>query len=284
VSILTLDVTAKNFAEERKKAANEYEWLYQCTSKQNFLNILKSREFWLSNLKDVNDKEEVSRIEIPEYENKIYVASFTYDEDISEEHWDEYSNHKLEDAVLFGVKKDWFIRKVTFMDAKNKKCDDIFSVIEVNRSVALAVKVEKQHLENIICHPYYIDHFGFYKVCYNDVLHMHVRQDVQIAGLKGCLDTTEALGIVKQTTGVCIRNGNEPYLKVWEDEKEVRLKTMIKNEDFEEPFSYFPKIAVPLSEDAFNVIKIRFSPKFTDKDEFFKAVMEILPECNIEIF
>lgn len=64
---------------ESKDAAKKHEWLYQCTTIDSLKNILKSREIWLSNLKSVNDFEEVKRITIPEFERSFFVACFTYD-------------------------------------------------------------------------------------------------------------------------------------------------------------------------------------------------------------
>ncbi len=58
----------KKFADESKRLAEKHEWLFHCTSDVALLSIIQNREFWLSNLKLVNDKEEVGRVDVPEYE------------------------------------------------------------------------------------------------------------------------------------------------------------------------------------------------------------------------
>ena len=92
-----------------KEGAKKHEWLYQCTSISALKNILSTREIWLSNLKCVNDEEEYKRIDVPEYEKAFYVACFTYDSEVTHEHWEEYGN--MENGVMFGFKKDWIEKK-----------------------------------------------------------------------------------------------------------------------------------------------------------------------------
>lgn len=281
------DCTALSLVERSNAGAKNYEWLYQCTTKENFLSILESRELWLSNLKDVNDKEEVERIGVPEYENKVYVSSFTYDADISNEHWKEYARD-IKQGILFGVKKDWFIRSATFMDANNKKMDDIYNAIETDVTKAFAVEKKRQDAENIFCPPNYIQSFNFYKIIYDDVLYLDIRKETQQFGAKGYIVFPEVAGIIKKTKGMCIRNKKLIYEKNWEEEKEVRLKMMINNCVCNDKPSYFSRIAVPLSDDAFNVIKIRFSPEFEGKEEYKNRIEQILEkqsrDCMIEEF
>ena len=47
------DFDARQFAEESRQKAKSYEWLYHCTNTAGLLGILSSREFWLTNLKNV---------------------------------------------------------------------------------------------------------------------------------------------------------------------------------------------------------------------------------------
>ncbi len=75
-----------NFVNQLKSEADSYEWLYHCTNSTAFLSILNNQEFWLTNIKCVNDKEEAERIDVEEYENSYYVACFTYENNISQEH------------------------------------------------------------------------------------------------------------------------------------------------------------------------------------------------------
>ena len=106
------------FIDKSVKAANAHEWLYHCTSVKSLLSIIESHEMWLSNLKDVNDREEANRIDDPEFERSYYIASFTYDADIPKAHWSEYG--KSEESVLFGVKKEWFTNKQYFLGVNHK--------------------------------------------------------------------------------------------------------------------------------------------------------------------
>ena len=57
-----------NFVNNAKDEAEKYEWLYHCTTSEVLLSIISNNEFWLKNLKLVNDAEEVKRIDVPEYE------------------------------------------------------------------------------------------------------------------------------------------------------------------------------------------------------------------------
>ena len=48
------------FVRKSKDEAKKYEWLYHCTSVEALISVIENREMWLSNLKVVNDKEEVA--------------------------------------------------------------------------------------------------------------------------------------------------------------------------------------------------------------------------------
>ena len=45
-----------------------------------------------------------------------------------------------------------------------------------------------------------------------------------------------------------------------------------------------PQIAVPISDDAFSILKIGFSPKFERKDAFIDELHNLLLKSEIEIF
>ena len=283
------------FIQKSKELAKTHEWLYHCTKTDALKNILKNREFWLSNLKTVNDEEEAGRIDIPEYENKYYVCCFTYDPQIPDEHWEEYGSES--DGVLVGVKKEWFLRKAAFMCGYNTKCEDEFLTIWSECDKALAFLKSEQQKRHII-NPFYINSFDFFQVVYEDELERNIAEDAWLdcdgTKMPGRILTPEVAGIIKSTHGICRRYGKDSYEKAWRTEKEVRLKvgvqqikifsngneyhdgTIMKN-------SFFPKIAVPVSDKAFDTLKIAFSPKFDNRDNFLKELREILPKSCIEV-
>ena len=101
-------------------------------------------------------------------------------------------------------------------------------------------------------------------------------------------------GIIKSTKGMCQRWGKEPYMKDWTSEKEVRLKVGIQQFDiFKNGYEihdgmivqngFFPKVAVPVSEKAFDVIKIKFSPEFKNQDEYLEKLRSIVPDSTIKV-
>lgn len=284
-----------HFIQESKELAQSHEWLYHCTTAPALKSILMNKEFWLSNLQLVNDKEEAERIDVPEYEKTYYVCSFSYDSEIPDEHWEEYGNSK--DGVLIAVKPKWFLRNAIFMCSTNQKCTDGFSCIMKNYNQALEYKIEQQK-DRCRTNPFYINSFGFYQVIYDDKLKkdIHGEAEMEIDGVKmpGRSLSPEVAGIIKSTHGMCQRNGKETYEKDWTTEKEVRLKVGIQqldisangNEEHDEMImqrAVFPKIAVPISEDAFDEIKIKFSPEFENKDEFLNKLREIMPHSKFEI-
>ena len=86
-----------------------------------------------------------------------------------------------------------------------------------------------------------------------------------------------------KTYGMCRRFGEESYDKDWTTEKEVRLKVGIQQlEIFANGYKihdgqilktvFFPKIAIPVSENAFDVVKIGFSPQFYARKEFLEEI------------
>lgn len=285
----------QNFIKKSKELAQTYEWLYHITSASALKSILKNKEFWLSNLKLVNDKEEVQRIDVPKYEKTYYLSCFSYASDVSEDNWIEYGKGK--ESVLIGVKQKWFKRNVAFMCGDNQKIMDDFLDIKKNQKCALQYKIEQQK-QSKRTNPFYINAFGFYQVIYNDELKKNIqgKSEIEIDGVRitGCSLSPEIAGIVKSTHGICCRNGKEEYDKDWTTEKEVRLKVGIQqfdismngNEEHDKMImqdAFFPKIAVSLTEDAFSVIRIKFSPKFENKDAFMNELRELMPHSKLEI-
>ncbi len=294
-TVIDNDDMAENlqFIRKSKELAKTHEWLYHCTTVSALKSILKNREFWLSNLKCVNDEKETERIDVPEYENKYYVCCFTYDPQIPNIHWKEYGSE--EDGVLIGIKAEWFLRKAIFMCSDNSKCNEEIMAIMKNYDEALKIKIMEQKNGRII-NPFYINSFDFYQIRYDDELFKNVsgigylgENGVQVRTL-----TPEIVGIIKSTHGICRRFGEESYDKDWTAEKEVRLKVGIQQlEIFTNGYenhdgqilktAFFPKIAIPVSDMAFDVVKIGFSPQFSAKREFLEEIRKLLPESAINV-
>lgn len=124
------------------------------------------------NFKVVNDKEEVGRIDVEEYEKAYYVACFTYDSDITDEHWREYG--QSENKVLFGVKTSWFKKKLSFLDINHTKIDD--NCFKICNSFDEAIDYQVKSIKNgKNVPPYYVIDYGFYKVIYDDILKKNIK-------------------------------------------------------------------------------------------------------------
>ncbi|MCD7956580.1 MAG: hypothetical protein LUG93_12730 [Lachnospiraceae bacterium] len=282
------------FIDDSKRQAATYEWLYHCTTSEALKSILVNREFWLSNLKLVNDCEEAERIDVQEYEKTYYICCSSYDKEIPEENWEEYGNGT--NGVLIAIKPEWFRRQAVFMNTANQKCNDTVFCILRNNQEAIDFKTS-EYKKGRIVNPFYINAFGFYQVIYDDQLKKYIAGDAVMhigkTELNGMTLTPEIGGIVKSTHGICRRPGKPDYDKDWTKEKEVRLKvgiqqyTNMKNgcemhdnmifQDF-----FFPKIAIPITENAFDVLKIRLSPKLENKDGFIEELKSLISSGNIE--
>lgn len=276
---LSEDATGNlSFAKKSREEAKKYIWLYHCTSKAAALSIIEKREMWLSNLMNVNDKDEANRIDLKDYKDKFYIGSFTYDPDIPREHWEEYGT--LREGVLVGFKQEWFKYEPQFIMPDGTRIDDpAISPKKPNESI-------KVPSLNPFKHPaikYYVVGCGFYKVVYDDELMLCLQTS-------GWLDETPdekvgivipgVAGIIKKKSGICSRWGSAPYEKNWEDEKEVRLKIQLAkycNEDMPS------KMRIPLADTAFDELVLEFSPAFPeeDKKDFLKQVHGLLPESTV---
>lgn len=283
------------FVRKSKEAAGNFEWLYHCTNRGAFLNMLRSREMWLSNLKYVNDKEEAQRIEIPSYESRYFIGCFTYEPNVPEEHWNEYAS--IEDGIIWAVKTSYFKKQAVLMTTTNEHMTEDFYSVCKNRESAIKKKIELQE-RGQRSNPYFMDGYGFYKVIYDDALKASIMGESVLSfgsqTINGVSFSPDIPGIIKSTHGMCIRDGKEPYEKDWASEKEVRLKCSIQQLDSEKNGNefhdsmicdcWFARIAVPFTIEAFKNIRIRLSPKFADTDTFFKELRDILPEADVEVF
>lgn len=288
------------FVKQSKENAARYEWLYHCTNADAFLCILKDREFYLTNLQCVNDQDEARRIDVDAYKHTYYVGCFTRENNISLDHWKEYS--QTGNGVLFGVKQNWFSRSARFVvEPKNKEncCGRATAneKIYCDRATAEGVRTKFIHERKII-NPFYINSFDFYEMKYDDELKKDIAGlgAMELSGkmTQGRTFVPEVAGIIKKTRGSCEREGKKPYEKNWTSEKEVRLKVGVQQCDISCYGNaiidstiwknlYFPKIAVPFTDDAFDIIKIRFSDGFQDKDAYIGEIKKYRPESKIEI-
>lgn len=284
------------FIDESVRQAHTYEWIYHCTSASAALNILRSKELWLSNLQKVNDKNEAERIKEQMFRYSVYVGSFTYDPALSREHWKEYGS--LENGVLLGIRPSSFVRKAYFLRESNEIADEKgFYIYDDKEEVGKAVIDDRQ--KDIISNHFYIYDFDFYKVVYDDEMFRNIYSEGAISkegrSIPIVVCTPNVAGIIKQKSGMCAREGIPAYPKNWEEEKEARLKVtlcqtiMYRNGNklhdglITIDKTYFCRIAVPMREDAFDIIQIGFSPDFKDRDGFIANVKNILPNSNIII-
>lgn len=288
-SIMSVPLATENMTliKQSKKEAKKYEWLYHCTSVEALIGMIEDREMWLSNLQVVNDKEEVGRIDYEEYEKSYYVGCFTYDKNITEEHWREYG--QSEHRVLFGVKTEWFNKKLTFLNVDHTKNNwDIFKICN-SFEEAIDYQIESKQEGKIVPSPYYVMDYGFYQVIYDDNLKRNIKTKsiwkIDGMALEGAAITAGIAGIIKSTHGICIREGKEPYDKDWSSEKEVRLKVgvMTNNIDLKKSGIFFRQMAIQLSENAFSELPIAFSPDMSvkDKEYFLDKIRILLPNSNV---
>lgn len=283
-----LSVPDNDVLNRSKQEAKQYSQLYHCTNADALISIIKNKEFWLNSLKWVNDKDEKDRIDVPKFENSYYVACFTHENQIPDEHWIEYGNS--DKGVLFSVKKEWFLKDVVFMSGDNQKSEDDNFKIYPSSRIALDEKIKAQNNGKHF-NPFSIFDFDFYKIIYDDTLTCNIENegtiDIHGEAHAAIAQNPTIAGIIKKTMGHCERFGREPYIKDWTSEKEVRLKIGIWQGAYadEKLDFFFPKIAVKLSPDAFDSFDIRFSPNFDDgmKENYLKELCSLLPDSEINV-
>jgi hypothetical protein len=95
----------------------------------------------------------------------------------------------------------------------------------------------------------------------------------------------EIIGIIKKRSGICKGENRVAYEKVWEDEKEVRIKLMTASVDGSKRLFWTKRLSVPFSENAFSEINLRFRPEcdVTKKEEVCKCILSKHPQCKITI-
>jgi len=259
-----------------KDGAMKCDKLYHCAPAMALESIIKNKEFWLSNLADVNDNKEAERIDIPEYEKSYYVASFTRNNNVSEDNWCEYGKGDI--SVLFSVKKDWFKKSATFMTLNNQK------IIGHDRIYSSFGSAHNERIDKFKKGDQAPLFYDFFAVIYDDELNTTMQTsgiwNNAHRGYPANYINSALSGIIKKTKGECKRSGKEPYEKIWKNEKEVRLKLCIKRMGKDNLFGvYYPKIAVPLNDLAFMDFDIRFNPKFpaSERTEYINKLYTMLP-------
>lgn len=258
-----------DFYKSAKTAADQYEKIYHCTNAEAFVSIIKNKEFWLSNLSEVNDSDETKKIDDSRFKDKIFVDCFTYEDNIHHEHWKEYGA----DGVLFSVKKKWFEKK----NAEGIEAGRT----QIYSSRELAFKKAKSDWEKGLTYipRFYIVGFSFLKVFYDDSLVIKMKE----ANSYYAVTFSPIAGILKNVKGLCERNGKPKYIKDWSDEKEIRLRVIIISDTGEDKILPFKKIAVKLTDDCFDELEIRFSPFLSPgkKEKIKKEVEVLLPNSKL---
>lgn len=280
------------FLNASREIANQ-EWLYHCTDKVALINILKNKEFYLKNLVNVNDYEEVKAIDVDEYRNAFYVGCFSSEIIDTDEHREEYG--KSEKSVIIAMKKDWFTRNAYFLkdgEVEWLDLDDTFRLFPNFRAVK---EFQNNELKNgRYCYPYYIDDFNFYGIIYDDNERKSVKcgitTEVNGVEIKGDIFLPELAGIIKKKTGVSKRTGK---VRNWSNEKEIRLKACIHQEDHfltgneNHDGAMFPitikQVVVTLDKNAFDTLYIYFPDSFVDKDGFIDELNIRFPDIKISI-
>lgn len=259
------------------------DWIYHCTTIDAAENIIKTREFWLSNACCLNDDDEFNRIKNTPYCRSYYVGSFSKSKSISSQHWSDYGKDPNK-AILLAVKKEWFSRSIRFINSLGNPIvvsglksigidDDLFHVYDKNDADLKSINPET--------HPFYVERCWFQEVIYDDELFMSVYEPSgDGAGI--IVDTSKGLR-VKKKTGVNRFNGEK---RNWESENEVRLIICIPRVGSIEPLiplfennndiETFDRISVKLKEKAFNEIRVWFDSRI---ESGFKASLLERIQC-----
>lgn len=288
---INLKNNPRNFVQQQKEAAREYGKLYHCCPSAAFLNIIEKKQFWLSNLTEVNDRDEIKAIDSSRFRKKFYVGCFTYDDNVGEDHWDEYAS--LTDGILFSVKKEWFLRRVYFLDGDYKTMyDEPFQIFPHKEDADQEFKQKALNGYRGGIHPYFVFDFDFYKIYYSNSLVQKIENEADIiigdVSMPIHILFPIVAGIIKKEEGISYRVGRPPRRKVWKDEHEVRLKVGIERLyelDDKDVLEDNTKISVDLSPNAFQEIDVRFSPQMSEKrkKEIIKKIDQKIPEAIVNV-
>ncbi|HCI18539.1 MAG TPA: hypothetical protein DFH32_07990 [Lachnospiraceae bacterium] len=280
------------FLEQSKKIADQ-EWLYHCTDRHALMSILKNREFYLKNLVYVNDEEEADAIDVNEYRNTFYVGCFSSEIVDTPEHSEEYG--KTEDSVIIAMKKEWFTRDIHFLDSGEGKWGDLGDTFRIFPNMRDVMAFQRNELiHNRFCYPYYIDDYGFYGIIYDDNEKQSIKCDISLnlngTEIKGITFIPELAGIIKKKSGISKRTQK---MRMWSDEKEIRLKVCIHQIDhIQNGMEYHDDAMVPitirqvvvkLTENAFNSLYIYFPSTFIDKEGYIEDLKTEIPRLRISV-
>lgn len=280
------------FLEQSKKIADQ-EWLYHCTNRYALISILKNREFYLKNLVYVNDDEEADAIDVNEYRNTFYVGCFSSEIIDTPEHSEEYG--KSEDSVIIAMNKEWFTRDIHFLGSGEREWIDFGDTFRIFPNMREVMIFQKNELENNrYCYPYYIDDYGFYGIIYDDNEKQSIKCDISLklngTEFKGITFIPELAGIIKKKSGISKRTQK---VRMWSDEKEIRLKACIHQIDHIQNGIEFHddamvpitigQVVVKLTENAFDTLYIYFPSTFIDKEGYIEKLKAEIPGMRISV-
>lgn len=280
------------FLEKSRKIADQ-EWLYHCTDRHALISILKNKEFYLKNFVYVNDDEEAEAIDVNEYRNTFYVGCFSSEIIDTFDHTEEYG--KLGDSVVIAMKKSWFTKDVHFLGSGDIEWTDFGNTFRIFHSIREVMDFQKNELNhNRYCYPYYIDDFDFYGVLYADKENKSIKCGISLdlngTEIKGIAFFPELAGIIKKKSGVSKRSQK---VRVWSDEKEIRLKACIHQIDhLKNGIEYHDDAMAPitirqvvttLTKDAFETLYIYFPSTFIDKERYIKELESEISGIRIAV-
>lgn len=217
--------------EEMKKMADENQKLYHCTTIEAFLSIVKNMEFWAFPLSVMNDEDEQYRLVKNEYDDKVFIISFSYKIFGNEDEWAEYSKDKKDNALIFSVKQGWFSEEMYCVEDESK-------ILINNTETNLARK------RDLVVN----DFIGVY---YDDIY----EAEPKFSNEMFIFNKPRLAGFIKKKSGV---SSVSKCKKSWSEEFEIRKRIVI-NKYFGIDFKP-EKIIVTLNSGAFTEFDIKFSP------------------------
>ena len=258
----------EQFVAAQKEDADSTDKIYHCTSSDTALKILESCQFWMTSLPKLNDSEELKRVEIPEYTNRVFVACFTKKAKPDDEFWDEYGGRL--NGVTFRFRKEWVTDRFFLIDDNLEVMRIPINDPSKTLHSLINLKEEDENNSLVFCAKP-----DFCTVKYGDLT---IDQFVPLPQ-EGKYLHLDAIGLIKPRSGISTRTGK---YRVWENEKEVRYKTTLDSLVYGTEINY-QHIAVELSEEAFSEFEFTYSPEFPEekKQEFERELMKIKPKMKI---